>query len=120
LIGLTALILVIDSKPGRASPSLNPSQLNSRASGFRGEQEDKMVNHPLRSRTNRTAANCNVYSIAHDQTGPVHVDDIAKGLTFDAASKRAKKIAGRGAECSKYGPTSLCYIGNGVTVVVSW
>jgi hypothetical protein len=78
-----------------------------------------MVNHSLRSRTNRANANCNVYLIPHGD-GPVTVRDLANGLTFAAACKLAKKEAGRGSEYSKYGPTSGCYVGNGVTAVISW
>ncbi len=70
-----------------------------------------MTNHQNRSHS--------VYLVLDDDdriTNPM----IADRLTYDRAAKIAKRKAGRGAVFTKYGPTSIAFLGREVTAVVSW
>jgi hypothetical protein len=77
-----------------------------------------MTNHPNRSRRTHS-----VYIVA--EVGDcVSSTMIASELTRKEAFDLAKKTAGRGAEFTKYGScagrTSVAYVGDDVTAVVSW
>lgn len=72
-----------------------------------------MVNHPDRSRS------YSVY-LVRSINDRIAVEDLADSMTREQAMAAAKKSAGRNPEFRNYGPTSIAYVGNGLTAVVSW
>lgn len=61
-------------------------------------------------------------SVIKDEGGRVSVSEISTGLdlTYDQATRLARRESGLGAVFRKYGPTSIAYVGRGITAVVVW